>query len=440
MIIGPGNNILRRSLMVFAVACGLFRAPTAVAQPVSPADAAMAGVSLAVSAGLTNLPAAVSTPARDTNASTAGSGAGPGNFKDLLAQARYLETTRQFSKAEAAFLRLLASDVPEEIQRNALFDLGTTVQAENDLPRAEDIFAQYFNRWPDDGQIPEVLLKQGQIFRQMGLNSLALAKFYGVMTAALSIKQNRLDYYQRLVLQAQIEIATTHYQMGQFADAAEYYSRLLKLDDPLLDRTQVQFRLIRSLVAVKRYAEAAGEAQDFIARHPDAPDEPETRYYLAQSLKAQGRNSEALQQVLLFLQEEKSRNRDHPEMLAYWQERVGNEIANQLYNEGDYVNALQVYLNLSRLDSSAAWQLPVDYQVGLSYEHLMQPKKAVEIYQKIIARGPELGTNAAPGLKAMLDMSQWRINFIQWQSQAQTAGRALASSQGTNETSKIFMP
>ena len=91
------------------------------------------------------------------------------------------------------------------------------------------------------------------------MNNFALTKFYGVMTAALSLKNNRLDYYQQLVLQAQIEIAETHYQMGQYADAAEFYSRLLKQTSEA-GPAAVQFRLVHSLVATAHNEEAGGGA------------------------------------------------------------------------------------------------------------------------------------------------------------------------------------
>ena len=72
------------------------------------------------------------------------------------------------------------------------------VRMENDLPRAEAVNAQFVEHWPNDPRIPEALLRQGQLYRQMGLNYLALTKFYAVMTAALSLKSDRPeDVYKR---------------------------------------------------------------------------------------------------------------------------------------------------------------------------------------------------------------------------------------------------
>jgi hypothetical protein len=109
---------------------------------------------------------------------------------DKLANAQNLVTTRQFNLAEPILMDLLMESVPEDIRKQALYVLATAVEGENDLPRAQSILAQYLERWQGDARTPEILLRQGQIFRQMGLNNLALGKFYAVMTVALSLKDD----------------------------------------------------------------------------------------------------------------------------------------------------------------------------------------------------------------------------------------------------------
>jgi tetratricopeptide (TPR) repeat protein len=395
---------------------------------------------------ISNSPATVAISSlADTNLPSAAVSdvqSGTNGFNVKLAMARYLETMRQPEKAEPILVSLLAENVPDSVQKSALLELGAVVREENDLPRAQTIYAQFLQRWPNDIKIPEVLLRQGEIFRQMGLNDLALGKFYSVMTSALALKNDQLAYYQNLVLQTQVEIADTHYLMGRFADAADFYSRLLQSGNPALNRPQIEFRLVRSLAIVGHNDEAVGQAQDFLARYADDDEAPEVRYYLAEVLKALGRNNEALQQVLLCLKEQKIKTKNDPEVWAYWQQRVGNEIGNQLYREGDYVRALEVYINLAQLDSSPGWQVPVDYQIGMTYEKLSQPQKAVDTYNQILARETEVGTNATPGLKAVFDMARWRANFIQWQTNATAIDHSLAESAAalknsiTNQTSK----
>jgi tetratricopeptide (TPR) repeat protein len=385
-----------------------------------------------------------SIPAQIVLATTNGSASTQTNLQppmDPLVQkletARYLRKMRQTKDVELLLVSLLGNDVPEDIQKSALLELAALAQDQDDLPRAQQICAQFMNRWPDDIRIPEVLLRQGRIFRQLGLHNLALTKFYAVMTAALTLKNDRLDYYEQLVMQAQTEIADTHFNLGKYADAAEYYSRLLKQDNPDIDRPQIQYKLVRCYSSTTNYDEAIAAAQDYLAHHAGSLEEPEVRFDLATALKCLGRDNESLQQVLTLLQQQNSRAAAHPEDWAYWRQRAGNLVANQFYREGNYTRALDIYSSLAQLDTSPQWQLPVWYQIGMSYEHLWQPQKAVEIYNQIISRQTELGTNAPPSLVSITDMARWRISFIQWQNSAETTNQRLADTNSIVTTNTI---
>jgi tetratricopeptide (TPR) repeat protein len=379
----------------------------------------------------------------DTNEISAPQMSQPGlaaQLRSELEDARHLRLMRQPGTAEPILENLLTEGNPEPIQQAALLEMALVAQDENNLIRAEQIYAQFVTRWSSDKRVPEIYLHQGQLFRQMGLNSLAFAKFYSVMTAALAVKNDQLDYYQKLVRDAQMEIAETHYQSGRFNDAADFFSRLLKQNNPALNRQEIQFRLIRSLQATGNHTETAAQAIDFLSRFPNSPDQPEVRFCLALALKELGRTPESLQQVLALLKEEKDKSKDHPEVWAYWQQRTGNEIANQLYRDGDYPKALDIYLSLLQLDRTAPWQLPLKYQIGMTYERLLQPEMATQSYSNIVTRQTDLGTNASPGLKAIVEMAQWRIKFIQWQSHADNVNHALAESPSTKSASKKPTP
>jgi tetratricopeptide (TPR) repeat protein len=350
----------------------------------------------------------------------------------ILATARYEANTRVLKEAEKDYVKLLVDDVPEAMRKTALFELAQVVRSENDLPRAQAIYTQYLLRWPGDDRAPEIFLRQGQVFREMDLPNLALAKFYGVMTTALSIKNNQVADYKGLVLQAQVEIAETHYVMGKFKDAADYYARLLAQSDPALDRAQIQFRLIRSLEAINKHDEAASQALDFLSHFQNSTEEPEVRYHLAHAYKGQNRTTEALQQVKIFLREERNQSTNNPAVWAYWQQRVGNEIGNELYQEGDYVKALEVYVALCQLDPAPAWQLPVRYQVGLTYEKLLQPRMATEAYRNIMTNAVALSaTNLTPDLKSVVDMARWRLQFLEWNERAEAFNRQTIAATGT---------
>jgi tetratricopeptide (TPR) repeat protein len=191
---------------------------------------------------------------------------------------------------------------------------------------------------------------------------------------------------------------------------------LLKADSPALNKQQIEFKLIRSLsFLTNQVDETIARSQKFLDRFPDYPDVPEVRFILAHAYTSAGRNSEALKQVLLLLQSQEANARGNPELWSYWQRRTGNEIANQLYQEGDYLDALQIYQNLAALDPAPAWQAPALYQVGLVFEQLQQWQRASDTYDQILARRTELtGSNAPPSLASLCDMALWRKDYIAW--------------------------
>ncbi|MBE0539878.1 MAG: tetratricopeptide repeat protein [Verrucomicrobia bacterium] len=341
---------------------------------------------------------------------------------------------KDFSGAAKTFVGLLESDAPPEFQRTALLELALLAQETQQPARAQQVFTQYLQKYPDDPSAAEVLLRQGLLYREMGAPTLALSKFYSVMTTSLRLKLDRLEYYQRLVLQAQTEIADTYYLQGKFAEAADFLGRLLKLDNPQLNTAQILYKLVRSLSSLGRHTEVVAQSEMFISRFSGAGELAEVRFLLADSLKKLGRPREATQQVLALLESQQSEAGRTPENWVYWQQRAGNEIANQLYKEGDYVNALEIYRSLAALNRSATWQLPVWYQMGLVYEKLQQPQLASETYARILERQKELaGDKLTPSLAAVMDMAKWRKDHLEWQMRAvQSAARLRAPAPALN--------
>jgi tetratricopeptide (TPR) repeat protein len=134
-----------------------------------------------------------------------------------------------------------------------------------------------------------------------------------------------------------------------------------------------------------------------------------------------------MQEVLVLLESQQTAARENDSQWTYWQRRTGNEIANELYKEADYVNALEIYKSLANLNNAPSWKLPVWYQMGLVYERLLQPQKATEMYDRILASEKELGPEAAnPSLAAVIEMARWRKNHLQWQIQAEKTKEQLS--------------
>ena len=347
------------------------------------------------------------------------------DYKQKLEIARRQRAAGLYEEATPNYVAVLNSDAPDDLKQASMLELALVAQEQKNLTRGLQILSQYLTRWPNDSNVPEVLLRQGLIYRQLGIHGMAMGKFYATMTTALVLKGENFEFYRRLVLQAQAEIAETLALQNKHKEASEAFARLLKEESPALNRARVKYRYLHSLAAQGRQHEAVGQAQDFLAQNPDAPESAEVRFLLATGLKKLGRNGEALQEVLRLLRSQQGQAKEHPETLAYWQQRTGNEIANQLYQEGDFLRALDIYQSLLLLSPLPAWQCPVLYQIGLAYERLEQPTKAADAYGEIIAKESEIGTNAPPSLKAMLDMARWRRDFLKWQVRTEIAHRDL---------------
>jgi tetratricopeptide (TPR) repeat protein len=424
-------------------------APPAIAAndqiPVPPinADAAATNLEAAFAASNTNvLPdsasaTTVASAADDTNAiapepgqlPTPGvSGSNPTvsqkirAFEDKLDQARQERAEHNPALAVGTLQQVIESSAPVDLRRRALFELALANQDQNQLVKAEQVFAEYLHLYPDDPTAPEVILRQGLIYRQMGVTSLAISKFYAVMSTALKLKLDNMDYYKKLVLQAQIEIADTYYLEGRYTESSDYFNRLLKNPPPDLDQSQINYKLIRSLSGLTNSENTVARAQVFLDVFTNSADVPEVRFLLAKSLQKLGRNQDSLKQVLILLQTQSANVQTNPEVWAYWQRKAGTEIASQLYKENDFLDALQIYISLADLDKSPSWQLPVWYQTAQTYEQLEQWQKASDFYQHIVDRCSTLaGPDATPGLISLSGMAKWRKDYLAWLEKAKIA-------------------
>lgn len=337
-------------------------------------------------------------------------------FEIQLDTARDLRRAKQLTNASMVLVALLKSNAPVELKRPALYELALVTQEDGQPVKAQQIFSQYVHTYPSDPTVPEVILRQGLLYRQMGVNTLAVSKFYAVMSTALKLKLDNMDYYKKLVLQAQTEIAETYYLEGKFDEASDFFARLLKSTGLAeVSKPQIQYKLVRSLSFGTNHAETVARSQVFLDTYTNLVEVPEVRFLLASTLKKLGRNQEAMKQVLVLLQSQQANVSKNPEVWTYWQQRAGNDIANQLYKEGDYFSALQIYLSLAELNNSPAWQLPVWYQAALVYEQLQQWQKAGDMYARIVARQKELTDPASnPSLASIFEMAKWRKEYITW--------------------------
>ncbi|MCH2378478.1 MAG: hypothetical protein MK236_03560 [Pedosphaera sp.] len=106
---------------------------------------------------------------------------------------------------------------------------------------------------PPEPDIPEILLRQAWIYRQMGRPELALSTYYSVLTAATQQKVDNLTRFSRIVLVARSQIANTYYEdadpleLKDYISANDLYERLLKSNQEEMNTDSIELKLLRSL-------------------------------------------------------------------------------------------------------------------------------------------------------------------------------------------------
>lgn len=350
-------------------------------------------------------------------------------FQIQLDKAREARLEGDYKLASNMLIYLLEAATPESINREALYELALTIEKAGMNLRAQQIYAQFISHYPKDPLIPEIHLRRGLLFRRMGVHQMAKSAFFSAMSQAITVDPDEVEDYRRLALQAQTEIADTYFFEGDYANAATYYRNLLKQEFTEINKAEIHYKLVQAIAYGDDPAQAVGAAREFLARYPASEHEPEVRFILARSLKQMQQHAEAAQEVMKLLRAEKGRyesDPDHYSTWLYWQQRAGNEIGNSLYKEGEYQNALHVYLRLAQLNPSPAWQLPVQYQIGLCSEHLDFTAKALEAYRKILEyRGEIPKEELSPSLRTVMEMAEWRLGQIAWKEKAKSTSEAL---------------
>src|ERR1051325_1663035 len=119
------------------------------------------------------------------------------SIEELLQLAKTQIETKQYSLAEKNLGRILENQVPIALQKSVMMQLADVAEAAGDLAKAQQELAQYLHEFPNSEDAPEILLRQGMLYRKVGAPVMAQSKFYAVMTSALNLKSDQLPRYQR---------------------------------------------------------------------------------------------------------------------------------------------------------------------------------------------------------------------------------------------------
>ena len=345
----------------------------------------------------------------------------------------YLE---EFSRTVEAVLNSDASErIKEDTRKLTLLELAhqRELAAEKDqagghLERALQLLAEYVERYSRDPAVPEVLLRQGYLLRRLDLKDEAIEKFYLVLRSVPRIEGRNIAYSRRLVMMAQSAIADTCSDLGRHAEAAELYGRMLQTKSEELEVETVRIKQLRSLRESAADGVLERQAMGFLEDFPDSDYIPEARYFLAHSLKQQKKRDAALEQFQLLLEAVELAAPDRLTRWMPWKLRVGNELANQFYLEGDYLSSVSLYRALAKSNAEGQTRQSFQYQVGLCEERLGQVEEAIKTYQQIVdaPANPSVGSNTnanAVPVQILRNMATLRISVLKTASRKDPAPR-----------------
>lgn len=317
-----------------------------------------------------------------------------------------------FGAAEIAYRQVLNGKAPVDTTKSALLGLARMHRKQGVLTKAAAIYERYLKDYPSDERVPDALLDLGRTLRDMGAPHLAIARFYNVINSTLKVSNSEgFEHYQLLAKTAQFEVAETHFQTGNFAEANKFFSRLRLLDLAPQDRARAHFKAAYSLQLAGDFEAAVTNLRAYLDQWPDDENVPEARYLLATSLRQLKRPQEALVATIDLLMMEKSRMATDPKRWAYWQRRTGNQLANDFFQSGDVHNALVIYQSLSALSETANWKIPATYQVGLCYERLGDLERASTTYHSIVETA---GATPPADVADFARMAQSRLAHLSW--------------------------
>jgi len=335
----------------------------------------------------------------------------------LLRLGAKLSARGDYATAEIAYWQILHDpnlSVPEE--KDTLLALAHMLRKSGSSTKAAAIYEKFLKEFPYDDRVPDALLELGRTLRSMGVYRLAISRFYSVINSTLKFPPQEFEHYELLAKTAQFEIAETHFEAGEYAEASKYFSRVTLLDLAPADRARASFMEASARALEGDLPGTVASLKTFLLQFPRDTNAPEARYLLATTLRELHRPGEALAVTMDLLLDERARDASDPRRLSYWQRRTGNEIANEFFQDGDPVNALAIYQNLGKMSAEPGWRLPITYQIALCYERLHQLDGARGAYREIIAAAAPPADGAAPSAEIVElgAMAAWRLAQLEW--------------------------
>lgn len=354
--------------------------------------------------------------------------------RQSVRDARAAARSRDFKLAEERFIVALARDLTPKERHDTLLQMALMYEDWSSIKFGKDqgkltrekigdaisLYEKFIDTYPRSPHNAVINMRLGQLYRFMGAYKMAISRFYDVIGSSLKIDPDNKDLYADISLKAKMEIARTHYEMGEFDVANTMFKNLRKLDLTTKDRMEVEFHEAYTNYLLEDYTKTQGQMERFLQVYEDSIYRPKAWFVLANTYRALNQNAKAITAVQNLLGDSKERSEQEQEVWFYWQKRASNQLANELYEQGDYPNALRIYTAMTEISDDPEWLAQAMYQVALCFERLRLTQKAESMYEAIIAGSEwENVTNPSEHLQAVQEMAKFRKDSLQWHTDAE---------------------
>ena len=153
-------------------------------------------------------------------------------WNSQLEEAIRLEKIAKDDEAEKIYNSLAAPPYPERLNKDA-YPILIDFYAKRSRVKLIELYEKFSEKYTRDPELPEIYFRLGNLYREFGAFELAQDRFFKVLSTTIRGVRSDEDkrQFRQTSLRAQIEIADIYLQMGNHEKAAQFFDRLLRLED-----------------------------------------------------------------------------------------------------------------------------------------------------------------------------------------------------------------
>jgi tetratricopeptide (TPR) repeat protein len=239
-------------------------------------------------------------------------------WKTRLKEGLRLKRLGMDDKYEAILYELKGAPYPDPLRKDVYPLLEAFYISKHTRVKLVEVYEEFAEKYPNDPELPEIYFRLGRLYKEFGAFELAQDRFYKVLSTTIRGARNEEEQteFRQKSLAAQIEVADLFLELGNYDRAAQFFDRLLRLED--LDgkgndtnRARVEFKRAYATyynvkdLDIKDQVNKSKRNQDFgkvisylthagtqgvpyYEAYPDTPHAAESHYLLASIYKLMG--------------------------------------------------------------------------------------------------------------------------------------------------------